>query len=196
MVNFNFGSVINVFNFNIKQDFIVGQFFIVCYQFQQWIMEYGFWACLYMLFIVLVIFVLQGDFFDWVLLEWEIDFFSVVFFDGYVIFWDGVFLGEVELGVLQYIDFNVQVGEFYEYSVYGCNQFGNGVWGYVVGFVNFNGIVIGKFEFFFGNLVANVYVMLMFMIGCFLWFDGVNDNFCIDYYEVLFVNMWMLLVFV
>mgnify|MGYP000008082492 FL=1 len=195
-VNFNFGSVTNAFNLNTKQDFTVGQPLTARYQSQQRTMEHGFWARLYMPPTAPVTLASQGDFPDRVLLEWEIDPLSAAPSDGYVILRDGAFLGEVESGVSQYIDFNVQAGEFYEYSVYGRNQFGNGARGHAVGFVNPNGTVTGKLESFSGNPVANAYVTLTPTIGRSLRFDGANDNLCIDYHEALPANMWTLSAFV
>lgn len=195
-VNFNFGSVTNAFNLNTKQDFTVGQPLTARYQSQQRTMEHGFWARLYMPPTAPVTLASQGDFPDRVLLEWEIDPLSAAPSDGYVILRDGAFLGEVESGVSQYIDFNVQAGEFYEFSVYGRNQFGNGARGHAVGFVNPNGTVTGKLESFSGNPVANAYVTLTPTIGRSLRFDGANDNLCIDYHEALPANIWTLSAFV
>lgn len=114
----------------------------------------------------------QGDLVDRVQLSWELDPLSPVATEGYIITRDGNFLTRIDAGLNNFIDFNVQAGEFYEYGVQGVNAFGDGFLGTSVGFINPNGVVTGQVRTFSGNPVQDAVVTLTPTIGRSLQFSG------------------------
>ncbi|MEL7163546.1 MAG: LamG domain-containing protein, partial [Bacteroidota bacterium] len=143
--------------------------------------EYGFWARFLLPPQAPTLNATQGDFPDRVLLRWTEDPLSATSSNGYVIKRDGAFLAELEPGTAQFIDFNVQPGEFYEYSIEGMNRFGTGVPGTSVGFINPNGTVTGRITTRNDNPVAGATVTLSPTMGRSLRFDGLDDYVCLSY---------------
>ncbi len=186
----NYGSATNVVSFRNRSSYTIAQPLIGYQYAQAYSSQDGFWARFLMPPQAPVVVVSQGDFPDRVLIRWALDPLSSEAKEGYVVLRDGAFLAQVGQDITQFIDFNVQAGEFYEYSVYGRNQFGSGVQGRAVGFVNPNGIVTGKLETFSGNPVANAVVKLTPTVGRSLRFDGVNDYICVTHLPVVPTNMW------
>lgn len=122
----------------------------------------------------------QGDFKDRVKLSWQVNPLSPAP-TAFVVYRDGSYLDEIGADVRQYLDFNVQAGEFYEYGVVAKSSFGEGAQFNYVGFVNPNGLVSGKIESNSGNPVPGVEVRLTPLTGSSLLFDGVDDQLCITY---------------
>jgi hypothetical protein len=189
-VIFNYGSATNAFSFRNRSSYTVAQPLVGISLSQQYNSQTGFWARFLLPPQAPTLMVSQGDFPDRVLIKWTLDPLSSSASNGYVILRDGAFLAQTDAGITQFIDFNVQAGEFYEYAVYGRNQFGNGARGRAVGFVNPNGIVTGKLETFSGNPVVNAHVMLTPTIGRALSFDGVDDYLCVTHLPVVPTDMW------
>ncbi len=186
----NYGSATNVVSFRNRSSYTIAQP-LVGYQYAQpYSSQDGFWARFLMPPQAPAVVVSQGDFPDRVLIRWALDPLSSEAKEGYVVLRDGAFLAQVGQDITQFVDFNVQAGEFYEYSVYGRNQFGSGVQGRAVGFVNPNGIVTGKLETFSGNPVIGAVVKLTPTIGRSLHFDGVSDYLCVTHLPVVPTNMW------
>ncbi|MEM1358619.1 MAG: LamG-like jellyroll fold domain-containing protein, partial [Bacteroidota bacterium] len=191
-VLFNYGSVTNAFNFTNRSDNTIGQPLVGRGINQGFISEFGFWARFLVPPQPPAVLASQGDFPDRVQINWSTDDLSSKPTDGYIIKRDGAFLAAVDGLTTQFIDFNVQAGEFYEYSIQGRNQFGTGSPGSSIGFVNPNGVVTGKIETFSGNPVANAIVTLEPTVGKSLSFDGVQDYLCVSYDESLPTDMWTL----
>ncbi|MEM9837306.1 MAG: LamG-like jellyroll fold domain-containing protein, partial [Bacteroidota bacterium] len=189
-VYFNFGSVTNAFSFANRSDHSVGQPLTTVQFGQENIHQFGFWARYLLPPQPPQLVASEGLFPDRIQIDWNLDPLSAAPTDGYVIKRDGAFLTVVDAGTSQFIDFNVQAGEFYEYSVQGRNQFGTGPAGISIGFVNPNGVVTGKIETVSGNPVANATVTLEPTTGTALEFDGVSDYVCVSYDEALPADMW------
>ncbi|WP_282776333.1 LamG-like jellyroll fold domain-containing protein, partial [Phaeodactylibacter xiamenensis] len=132
----------------------------------------------------------QGDFPNRVQLSWKPNPLGSQPTEGYIITRDGSYLTTVDADETQFLDFNVQAGEFYEYAVSGKNGFGKGVSGRSVGFVNPNGVVSGKIQTSNGNPVPGAIVTLTPTIGQSLSFGGEGENICISYDEALPTDMF------
>ncbi len=178
-VLFNYGSSTNAFSFRNRSSFTIGQPYVGSGLSQKYTSQTGFWARFLLPPQAPNLRVSQGDFPDRILLRWDLDPLSAPVDISYVVTRDGAFLAEVDKGIFQFIDFNIQAGEFYEYGVYGRNQFGNGKVGKGIGFVSPNGVVSGKVETFSGNPVPGAVVKLTPSTNQSLTFDGVTDYICI-----------------
>jgi hypothetical protein len=189
-VIFNYGSITNAFSFRNRTSFTISQPAVGVSVSQTYSSQFGFWTRFLLPPQAPQVMVSQGDFPDRVLIQWELDPLSATAEDGFVVLRDGAFLGQTDAGIKQLIDFNVQAGEFYEYSVLGRNQFGSGMRGNAIGFVNPNGVVTGKVETFSGNPVAGAIVTLTPTIGTSLQFDGVNDYLCVTHLPVVPTDMF------
>jgi len=189
-VFFNYGSTTNAFSFRNRSSFSVGQPYVGISIAQNYSTQSGFWARFLLPPQAPAVMVSQGEFPDRVLIRWTLDPLSARATDGYVILRDGAFLAQTDGTIAQFIDFNVQAGEFYEYSVYGRNQFGSGSRGKSVGFVNPNGVVTGKLETFSGNPVVNAHVELAPTVGKSLLFNGTGDYVCVTHKPVVPTDMW------
>lgn len=189
-VDFNYGSVTNSFSFRNRSSLTVAQTVVGNGIAKDFTAQSGFWARFLLPPQAPQIQSSQGDFPDRVLISWNLDPLSSEAAGGYVITRDGAFLAQVDRGIKQFIDFNVQPGEFYEYGVYGRNQFGNGTQGKAIGFVNPNGVVTGRVETFSRNPVAGAIVTLSPSKGNSLLFDGINDYLCVTHKQVVPTNMW------
>lgn len=189
-VNFNYGSVTNAFSYTNRSSLTIGQPIVGRSLSNQNVTEYGFWTRFLLPPQAPFVMASQGDYPDRVQLMWNVDPLSSDAKDGFTIKRDGAFLAEVDADTRQFIDFNVQAGEFYEYEVIGKNQFGAGFPGPDVGFVNPNGVVTGKIETNSGNPVANAVVTLEPTIGKSLAFDGQGAHLCVSHQEALPTDMW------
>jgi hypothetical protein len=187
---FNYGSATNAFSFSNRSDFTIGQPLVGRSLSQNRITEYGFWARLLLPPQAPRVLATQGDFIDRIQISWELDPLSSKAFEGYIIKRNGIYLDQVDKDTEQYIDFNVQSGEFYQYSIEGRNQFGIGQSGTNVGFVNPNGLVTGQITTSSGNPVAGATVTLEPTIGRSLEFNGVSDYLCLSYDEALPTDMF------
>jgi hypothetical protein len=135
-VFFNYGSTTNAFSFTNRSDCSIGQPLVGRSNSQRNIAEYGFWTRFLQPPLPPRVMASQGNFPDRVLLNWNLDPLSSKALNGYTIRRDGAYLDQVDGQTTQYLDFNVQAGEFYEYSIQGRNQFGTGTGGKNVGFVS------------------------------------------------------------
>ena len=185
----NYGSVTNSFSFQNKSSYTVAQPLIGTQVNQDRIHQFGFWNGFLLPPTAPQLIVSQGDFPDRVLIKWEADPLSPVAEGGYSITRDGAFLGAVDETTDQFIDFNVQAGEIYEYGVYGKNQYGNGSSQKVLGFVNPNGTITGLVKTFSQNPVPGAIVRLSPSDGMALQFDGVDDHLCVSYNEAYNTDM-------
>ncbi len=124
----------------------------------------------------------QGDFKDRIRISWNVNPLGPVA-TSFAIYRDSSFLAEVGADVRQFLDFNVQAGEVYTYSVEAKKDTysGKGAWNSTIGFVNPNGVVSGKIETNSGNPVPGVEVRLTPLTGSALSFDGINDQMCVSY---------------
>ncbi|WP_282773557.1 LamG domain-containing protein, partial [Phaeodactylibacter xiamenensis] len=132
----------------------------------------------------------QGDFPDRVEVQWEMDPLSPDASEGFTITRDGSYLAEVDPGIAQFIDFNVQAGEPYEYGVIPKNQFGPGNEGTDVGFVNPNGVVLGKVTTQNNNPVQGAVITLTPTVGRSMYFDGNGANICLSHHPALHTDMF------
>lgn len=186
----NYGSATNAFSFQNKSSFTVAQPLIGTLVAQDEIMQFGFWSGFLIPPYPPQVTVSKGDFPDRITISWELDPLSPTSIGGYSITRDGAYLGAVDNTTTQFIDFNVQAGETYEYGVYGKNQYGSGSPGVDLGFVNPNGSVTGVVNTFSGNPVAGSIVRLTPTEGNSLLFDGVDDNVCVTYDEMIPTEMF------
>jgi len=191
-VNLFYGSTTNAFSFRNRTSVIVGQPAIGISQNQNLNAATGYWMRFLLPPTKPVIKSSGGDFPDRVLISWEVDPLSPVPDEGFTILRDGAFLATVGPSIRQFIDFNVQAGEFYNYSIFGSNQFGAGPRSTSVGFVNPNGTVSGTVNTQSGNPVPGAIIRLLPTIGNSLSFDGVDDKICISHHPSLPTNMWTL----
>ena len=85
----------------------------------------------------------QGDYKDRIKISWSVNALSPIP-TSFVLKRDGAFMAELGPDIQEYLDFNVQAGEYYQYSVSAKNGFGLGSGISYVGFVNPNGVVSGN----------------------------------------------------
>jgi uncharacterized protein YxeA len=189
-VNFIYGTTTNAFSNINKSDIIVGQPLVGSVTSQPYTSEYGIWSILRMPPQAPGAVASQGDFPDRVLVTWSEDPLGPTSSEGFIVLRDDAYLTSIDPGISQFIDFNVQAGEFYEYKVIGKNTFGDGVAGVSVGFVNPNGVVSGKIQTSNGNPVPGAMVTLTPTIGQSLAFGGEGENICISYNDALPTDMF------
>jgi hypothetical protein len=140
----------------------------------------GFWGRLVLPPKAPVVMASQGDFPDRVEIKWNLDPLSPTVDDAFVILRNNSFLAQLDPSVRQFLDFNVQAGEFYDYEVLGRSQFGIGNKGGSTGFVNPNGLITGKIETQSRNPVGGVVVKMSPTEGKSLSFNGQGDHLCIS----------------
>jgi Concanavalin A-like lectin/glucanases superfamily/Secretion system C-terminal sorting domain len=124
----------------------------------------------------------QGDYKDRVKLQWNVNPLSPAATE-FVILRDGSFLATVSAELNEFLDFNVQSGEYYNYSIKARNYFGLGTENFSVGFVNPNGVVTGIVSTNSGNPVPGVQVRITPLTGASMKFDGIDDQLCVSYDE-------------
>lgn len=149
------------------------------------IADFGYWSNFLLPAKSPVVLASEGEFLDRIRLDWELDGLSPPATQGYKIFRDGSFLTRVDAGVEQFLDFNVRAGKFYQYEIKAVNDFGDGLPGEAVGFVNPNGVVTGEVTTESGNPVVDVAVTLSPVTGKAMRFDGVDDYLCVAHKPVL-----------
>jgi len=186
----NFGSSTNAVNSSTKGNITLGQPVIGTSLNSTRIGDFGFWAQLLLPPQPPKVTATQGDFPDRVQIAWNFDPLSSVPSDGFVVERDGAFLAKVSPDLSQFIDFNVQAGENYIYSVRGVNNFGTGSPGSSIGFINPNGVVSGRVTTRNGTPVADATIKLSPISGTSLLFDGVNDYVCVSYKNTLPKTKW------
>ncbi|RMF01019.1 MAG: T9SS C-terminal target domain-containing protein [Bacteroidetes bacterium] len=191
-VVFNYGSATNVFSSRNRSDFTIAQPVVGESVSQRNIGQFGFWSRFLLPPQAPMVLTSQGDFPDRVQINWSMDPLSAAATGGFTILRDGAYLAEVDVDISQYIDFNVQAGEIYEYTVYGANQFGSGMRGSALGFVNPNGAVSGRVLTPSGTPVVDATVSLSPISGSALQLDGEGDYLCIDHKSVLPSDTWTL----
>jgi hypothetical protein len=186
----NYGSVTNAFSFRNRSSFTVAQPLVGSGVGKDFTSQTGFWTRFLLPPKAPQTVATQGEFPDRVLITWNLDPLSAEPFDGYVVTRDGAFLTQVDKKVNQFIDFNVQAGEIYDYGVYGRNKFGNGSEGKSYGFVNPNGAVSGLVRTFSNNPVPGSIVKLTPIVGTAMMFDGNDDYLCVTHTPVVPNEMW------
>jgi len=127
-VFFNYGSVSGGISQYYYSSFTVGQPVVGPYFGTDYQGALGFWSRFLVSPAPPIITASEGDFPDRVLLNWGVDPLSPASDLGFKIFRDGAFLASVDPATLQFIDFNVIPGNFYNYEVRGINGFGDGCW--------------------------------------------------------------------
>ncbi|MEQ8707191.1 MAG: LamG-like jellyroll fold domain-containing protein [Phaeodactylibacter sp.] len=195
-VQFYYGSTADAFSNLNRANVTIGQPLIGSTLSQENTADFGFWASFVSPPQPPVVMATQGDFPDRVELMWEMDALSPQASEGFTIVRDGAFLSDVDPGIFQFIDFNVQAGEFYEYSIVPKNQFGSGSAGRDIGFVNPNGVVLGKVTTQNGNPVVGAVVTLTPTVGRSMAFDGQGANLCVSHhpaipYEMFTASAWV-----
>lgn len=186
----NYGSVTNAFTFRNRNSFTVAQPFINSSVGKEFTLQTGFWTRFLLPPKAPQVQATQGDFPDRVLINWNLDPLSSEPTEGYVVTRDGAFLAEVDRKVTQFMDFNVQAGEIYDYGVFGRNQFGNGSQGLSYGFVSPNGVVTGLVTTPNRNPVPGAIVRLEPIVGTAMAFNGINSHLCISHKPVVPNAMW------
>jgi hypothetical protein len=189
-INVNYGSVTNAFSFRNRSSFTVAQPFIASSVGKEFTMQTGFWTRFLLPPKAPQVIATQGEYPDRVLIDWNLDPLSAEPVEGYVVTRDGAFLADVDRKVTQFIDFNVQAGEIYDYGVYGRNQFGNGSEGRSYGFVSPNGVITGLVTTPNRNPVPGAIVRLEPIVGTAMAFNGMNSHLCISHKPVVPNEMW------
>jgi Concanavalin A-like lectin/glucanases superfamily len=183
---FNYGSANNVYSQFNRSTFIVGQPLVSPQNMLSQNAQAGFgvYSPWYLPPQPPILVATQGDFKDRIKISWNVNPLSPAS-TGFVLYRDGSFLADLGENVRDYLDFNTQAGEYYEYSIEAKNVFGVGSRSKTVGFVNPNGVVSGKIETNSGNPVPGVEVRLTPLTGNSMAFDGVNDELCVTYHDEL-----------
>ncbi|OAV45701.1 LamG-like jellyroll fold domain-containing protein [Lewinella sp. 4G2] len=177
----NYGAVTNSFSLQSRSSYSLGQPIVTRMLGQRNLSEGGYWSRFLLPPQAPVVRATQGDFGDRIQISWNLDPLSATATRGYILTRDGNFLAELEPGTSNFIDFNVQPGEFYEYNVQGRNGFGTGSGGISVGFTNPNGVVSGRVTSRQGNPIFGTTVTLEPSIGRALSFDGDQDYVCLSH---------------
>ena len=138
----------------------------------------------------------KGAFNDRITLSWSMPALSSTPSRGFKIRRDGAFLAELQLGTTQFIDFNVQPGERYNYQIAGFNGFGTGSFGTDIGFVNPNGVVSGQIQTISGTPVVDAQVRLTPNTNKSLRFDGSSSEACFDHSaewlsDTMTISLWV-----
>ncbi len=192
----NFGSTTNAFASGNVASISVGQQAVGESNNEARLMNLGFWTKLLLPPLAPDVVASMGEYPDRVLISWQFDPLSAEPSEGFIIERDGAYLEKVEPGLGQYIDFNVQAGENYIYSVKGVNSFGIGNAGSSLGFVNPNGIVSGRITTKSGTAVAGVTIKLDPVTGSSLLFDGISDHVCISHHASMPTTEWTISAYV
>ena len=194
---FNYGSSTNAFSQFNRSTFVVGQPLVspqsmLSQEYQGGLGVYSPW---YLPPQPPILLATQGDFKDRIRISWNVNALSPTA-TGFVIYRDGSFLVDLGADVRQFLDFNIQAGEYYEYSIEAKNVFGTGSPGKSVGFVNPNGVVSGKITTNSGNPVPGVEVRLTPLTGASMAFDGVDDELCVSYDNKLLTDKFTVSAYV
>ncbi len=183
-VFFNYGSTTGGVSQYYYSSFTVGQPVVGPYFGADYQGALGFWSRFLVAPAPPILSASEGDYPDRILLQWGVDPLSPASDLGFKIYRDGAFLASLDPSTLEFIDFNVIPGNFYNYEVRGVNIFGDGYPAQVVGFVNPNGSVTGQITSINGNPVADVQVTLEPTIGNSLNFDGVDDEVVLPHHTL------------
>ncbi|KGE88648.1 MAG: LamG-like jellyroll fold domain-containing protein [Phaeodactylibacter xiamenensis] len=181
----SYGGMVNAVSSSRRMDFTFGQLLTGQAFSPNRSTEGGFWARYLLPPLPTLVRASEGDFADRIELSWALDPLSSGVTEGFNIYRNGSLLAVIGPNARNYIDFNVQAGEFYEYEIAGINAFGEGRPGENVGFVNPNGVVTGSIRTTSNNPVAGVEVALQPTKGYSLSFDGEEDYLCVSYQDTL-----------
>lgn len=187
---FYYGATTDAYSNIYRTNVTIGQPVIGSAQSQTTSAGFGYWSAFISPPQTPLVMATQGDFPDRVEVQWEMDPLSPDASEGFTITRDGSYLAEVDPGIAQFIDFNVQAGEPYEYGVIPKNQFGPGNEGTDVGFVNPNGVVLGKVTTQNNNPVQGAVVTLTPTVGQSMYFDGNGANICLSHHPALHTDMF------
>jgi hypothetical protein len=181
---FNYGSVTNAYSAFNRSTFVMGQPLASPRNMlsQGYQAGFGVYSPWYLPPQPPILVASQGDFKDRIKISWNVNPLSTPP-TGFVLYRDGSFLADLGEDIREFLDFNTQAGEFYEYSIVAKNVFGTGSPSKFVGFVNPNGVVSGKVETSSGNPVPGVEVRLTPLTGNSMAFDGVDDELCVTYHD-------------
>ncbi len=192
-----YGGVTNAFNSYNRSDFTVGQAAVTVQNMlsQNRQTALGQWTPWLLPPQAPFLIASQGDYKDRVKISWQVNSLSPIP-TSFVLKRDGAFMAELGPDIQEYLDFNVQAGEYYQYSVSAKNGFGLGSGNTYVGFVNPNGVVSGKIETNSGNPVPGVEVRLTPLTGSSMEFDGVSGQLCVSYANKLPTNAFTVSAYV
>jgi len=182
-VFFNYGSTTGGVSQYYYSSFTIGQPVVGPYFGADYQGALGFWSRFLVAPSPPVVNASEGDYPDRILLQWDVDPLSPASDLGFKIFRDGAFLASLDPSTLEFIDFNVIPGNFYNYEVRGVNIFGDGYPAEVVGFVNPNGSVTGQITSINGNPVVDVQVTLEPTIGKSISFTDGDDIIALPYHS-------------
>ena len=185
-VFFNYGSVANSFSTKNRTTASVGETFVGATYNQGYFTNTGFYSRFLLPPSPPIVSATEGDLKDRIQVNWVVDPLSPSAEGGFNIYRDGAFIDHVEKEIRVYIDFNVQAGQFYTYTVKGVNSFGEGFAGSSLGFLNPNGVVTGQVKTFNGNPVADAEITLTPTLGTSLAFSG--DDVAFAEYAAGFVS--------
>ncbi|WP_425421027.1 LamG-like jellyroll fold domain-containing protein [Phaeodactylibacter xiamenensis] len=187
---FYYGATTDAYSNINRTNVTIGQPVVGSAQSQTTTAGFGYWSAFISPPQTPLVMATQGDFPDRVEVQWEMDPLSPDASEGFTITRDGSYLAEVDPGIAQFIDFNVQAGEPYEYGVIPKNQFGPGNEGTDVGFVNPNGVVLGKVTTQNNNPVQGAVITLTPTVGRSMYFDGNGANICLSHHPALHTDMF------
>jgi len=173
----NYGSVTNAANSKNNITGSLGESFIGPFFGQSYQGSAGFYSRFLLPPSPPVVIASEGDLEDRIQINWTVDPLSPSAESGFNIYRDGAFIDHVEKEIRVYVDFNVQAGKFYTYTVRGVNPFGEGYPGSSLGFLNPNGVVTGQCKTTNGNPVADAGIILMPTLGTALDFPGAALGF-------------------
>lgn len=179
---FNYGSITNSYSAFNRSNMVIGQPLVSPQNMisQQIQAGFGMYSPWYLPPQPPQLLASQGNFKDRIKISWNVNPLSPAAL-GFILYRDGSFLADLGENIREFLDFNTQAGEYYEYSIVAKNIFGTGSSSKYVGFVNPNGVVSGKVETNSGNSVPGVEVRLTPLTGNSMAFDGVNDELCVTY---------------
>ncbi|MFN4254118.1 MAG: LamG-like jellyroll fold domain-containing protein [Saprospiraceae bacterium] len=175
-VFFNYGSFTNARNTVNKSSSTIGQPCVGMVLADDINVGFGFWTRFLLAPSAPTVVATQGDLPDRVQINWSADPLSPAAAT-YKIYRDNALLATVDNETFAFIDFNVLAGQFYTYEIAGVNQFGEGIRGGSLGFLNPNGVVTGQVKSFSGNPVIGTTVKLSPTLGAAVEFNGLSTIF-------------------
>lgn len=188
-VFFNYGGQSNAIGPKNRNTFTVGEPVIGAFFGRDTSGALGFYSRYLLPPFAPVVFASEGDLTDRIQVEWVPNLLSPFAEAGFNIYRDGAFIASVDKNVRVYVDFNVQAGVFYNYQVAGRNEFGEGIRGSGLGFLNPNGVVTGQVRTLNGNPVPDASITLTPTLGTALTFDG-DDGAFTEFDSSFWASRW------
>ncbi|MDX2133750.1 MAG: LamG-like jellyroll fold domain-containing protein [Saprospiraceae bacterium] len=171
-VFFNYGGQSNAIGPKNRNTFTVGEPVIGAFFGRDTSGALGFYSRFLLPPFAPEVFASEGNLADRIQVEWVPNLLSPFAEDGFNIYRDGAYIASVEKNIRVFIDFNVLPGVFYNYQVAGKNEFGEGISGSGLGFLNPNGVVTGQVRTQNGNPVPDASITLSPTLGTALSFSG------------------------